>query len=100
MWIVQILAILPLGTQNLQKLAQNVQISHISIQGLANWADFAQFAVNFESSIYQGAKWEMVCEFHVICMNCGLFSYLGGVHGFFLTVRMCTNGVDFTSFII
>ena len=42
-----------------------------------NWADFAQFAVNFESSIYHGAKQKMVSEFHIICMNGGLFGYLG-----------------------
>ena len=58
-------------------------ISHSSGQGSANWADFAQFAVNFESFIYHGAKQKMVCEFHIICMNCGLFGYLGGVLGFF-----------------
>ena len=64
-----------------------------------NWADFVQFAVNFESSIYHGAKWKMVCEFHIICVNGGLFGYLGGVLGF-LTVHMCVNGTDFASFII
>ena len=68
-------------------------------QGSANWADFVQFTINLESSIYHGAKRKMVCEFHIICANCGLFSYLGGVHGF-LTVCMCTNGMDFASFII
>ena len=64
-----------------------------------NWVDFVQFTVNFESSIYHGAKWKMVCEFCIIYMNCGLFSYLGGVHRF-LTVHMCMNGVDFASFIV
>ena len=98
-WLAQILAILPLGIQNLETLAQIRWILRSSGQGSANWVDFAQFAVNFESSIYHGAKRKMVCKFHIICMNCGLFSYLGGVHGF-LTVRMCANGVDFASFII
>ena len=99
MWIAQILAILPLGIQNLEKLAQSAQILHSSGQGLANWVDFAQFAVNFESSIYHGAKRKMVCKFCIICMNCGLSGYLGGVLGF-LTVRMRVNGMDFASFII
>ena len=58
-----------------------------------------QFAVNFESSIYHGANWKMVCEFHIICQNDGFFGYLGGVPGF-LTVDMRANGVDFASFII
>ena len=65
---------------------------------MANWVDFAQFAVNFESSIYHGANWKMVCEFCFICWNGGLFGYLGGVHGF-LTVDMCANGTYFVSFI-
>ena len=29
-----------------------VQISHNSEQGMVNWVDFAQFAVNFEGSIF------------------------------------------------
>ena len=58
-----------------------------------------QFTVNFESSIYHGAKWKMVSEFHIIYANGGLFKYLGGVLGF-LTACMCANGVDFASFII
>ena len=65
---------------------------------MANWVDFAQFTVNFESSIYHGVNWKMVCEFHIICGNGGLFGYLGGVCGF-LTVGMCANGTDFMSFI-
>ena len=64
-----------------------------------NWVDFAQFTVNFESSIYPGVKWKMVCEFCIICMNGGLFGYLGGVLGF-LTACMCANGADFAPFII
>ena len=98
-WIARILTILLLGIQNLEKWAQSTQILHSSGQGSVNWADFMQFAVNFERSIYHGANRKMVCEFHIICMNGGLFSYLGGVVGF-LTVRMCANGVDFASFII
>ena len=98
-WIAWILAIVPLGMQNFEKLAQSAQISRSSGQGSVNWADFVQFTVNFETSIYHGAKRKMVCEFCIICMNGGLFSYLGGVHGF-LTICMCVNGADFTSFII
>ena len=99
MRIAQILAILPLGIQNLGKLARSARISRSSGQGSANWVDFVQFTVNFESSIYHGVKRKMVCKFCIICVNCGLFGYLGGVLGF-LTVRMCVNGVDFASFII
>ena len=80
--IAQILAILPLGIQNLEKLVRSTRILHSSGQGSVNWADFAQFAVNFESSIYHGARWKMVCEFHIICMDCGHFGYLVGVLGF------------------
>ena len=98
-WIVQILAILPLRIQNLEKWARSVRISCSSGQGLVNWVDFGQFTVNFESSIYHGAKRKMVCKFHIICVNGGLFGYLGSVLGF-LTVRMCTNGMDFVLFII
>ena len=39
--------------------------------------NFAQFAVNFESSICHCANWKMVCEFHMICKIEGLFGYLG-----------------------
>ena len=88
-----------MGIENFEKLAWIARISCSSGQGSANWADFAQFTVNFESSIYHGANRKMVCEFHVICANGGLFGYLGGVRGF-LTVRMCVNGMDFASFII
>ena len=66
---------------------------------MVNWVDFVQFTVNFEGSIYHDGNWKMVCEFHIICRNGGLFGYLGGVCGF-LTVGMCANGVDFASFII
>ena len=99
MQMVQILAILPLAIQNLEKLARSARILRSSGQGSANWADFVQFAVNFESSIYHGAKRKMVCEFCIICTNCGLFGYLGSVLGF-LTARLCANGTDFVSFII
>ena len=92
--IARILAILPLGIQNLEKFVRKARILRSSGHGLANCVDFVQFAVNFESSIYHGAKRKMVYEFHIICMNCGLFGYLGGVLGF-LTVRMYANGVDF-----
>ena len=83
MWIAQILGNLLQGVQNLEKLAQSAWISRSSGQGLANWADFVQFAVNFESSIYPGAKWKMVCEFHFICMNGVFFRYFGSVIGCF-----------------
>ena len=82
-WITQILAILPLGIQNLEKFVRKVQISRSSGQGLANCVGFVQFAVNFESSIYPGVKRKMVCEFCFICVNCGLFGYFGGVLGCF-----------------
>ena len=75
------------------------QILHNSEQGKANWADFAQFAVNFESSIYHSANWKMVCEFRITCGNGGLFGYLWGVCGF-LTVRMCANGTDFAIYLL
>ena len=95
----RILTILPVGIENLEKSVWIAQISCSSGQGSANWVGFAQFTVNFESSIYHGANRKMICEFCIICGNGGLFGYLGGVHGF-LTVRMCTNGADFASFII
>ena len=96
MWMAQILTILPVGIENLGKLAWNAQISHSSGQGSV---DFVQYAVNFESSIYHGANRKMVCKFCIICANGGPFDYLGGVHGF-LTAHMCANGTDFMSFII
>ena len=99
MQISQNLTILLVGTENLGKLVQIAQISCDFGWGWANWADFVQFTVNFESSIYHGANWKMVCKFHVIYKKRGLFGYLGGVHGF-LTVCMCTNGVDFASFTV
>ena len=95
----QIFIILPVSIENLEKLVQIAQILLSSGQGSVNWADFTQFTVNFESSIYHGANRKMVCKFHIICTNGGLFGYLGGVHGF-LTAHMCANGVDFMSFII
>ena len=67
-----------MGIQSSRKLAQ---ISRNSEQGMAK-VDFAQFAVNFESSLYHGVNRKMVCEFGIICGNGGLFGYLGGVHGF------------------
>ena len=88
-----------MGIQISRKLTWIVQILRNSEQGMVNWVDFAQFAVNFESSIYHDANRKMVCEFCIISGNGGLFGYLGGVHGF-LTVHMCMSGMDFTSFII
>ena len=85
--MVQILIILPVGIENLEKLAWIARILRSSGQGSVNWVDFVQFTVNFESSIHHGANRKMVCEFHIICMNGGLFGYLGGVHGF-LTVHV------------
>ena len=73
----QILTILAVGIENLKKLAWIAQISRSSGQGSANWVDFAQFTVNFESSIYHGVNQKMVCEFRIICGNGGLFGYLG-----------------------
>ena len=58
-----------------------------------------QFAVNFESSIFCGPNWKMAGEICVICQDFGLFSYLGGIHGF-LFASTCMNGVDFASFIM
>ena len=95
----RILIILPVGIDNLEKLAWIARILRSSGQGSVNWVDFVQFTVNFESSIYHGANQKMVCKFCIICMNGGLFGYLGGVRGF-LTACMCANGADFVSFII
>ena len=39
--------------------------------------DFAQFAVNLESSIYHGVNLKMVCKFPIICRNGRLFGLLG-----------------------
>ena len=61
-----------------------------------DWVDFVQSTVSFESSIYHGANRKMVCEFCIICVNGGLFDYLGGCTWIF----NCMNGVDFVSFII
>ena len=88
-----------MGIENLEKLAHIARILQSYGQGVADWADFVQSTVNFESSIYHGVNRNMVCEFRIICTNGGLFGYLGGVHGF-LTACMCANGVDFASFII
>ena len=85
----QILAILPLGIQNFEKSVRSAQILCSSGQGLANCVDFAQFTVNFESSIYHGAKRKMVCKFHIICVNGGLFGYFGGVLGFNYVCEWC-----------
>ena len=63
---------------------QLVQISHDLGEGWMNSAEFAQFTVNFESSIYHCVTWKMVCEFHIICWNVGLLGYLGGVHQFLI----------------
>ena len=40
--------------------------------------DFAQFAVNFESSIFRGPNGKMVGKFDVICQIRGAFWLLGG----------------------
>ena len=37
--------------QSSKKLARMARILHNSEKGMANWVDFAQFTVNFESSI-------------------------------------------------
>ena len=66
-----------------------MRISRTSGLGSVNWVDFAQFAVNFESSIYHGVKRKMVCEFSIICVNGGLFSYLGGVLWIFNCAYVC-----------
>ena len=88
-----------MGIQISRKLTWIAWISCNSEQGMANWVDFAQFAVNFESAIYHDANQKMVCKLRIICGNGGFFGYFGGVHGF-LTVHMCTSGADFMSFII
>ena len=62
-----------------------------------DWVDFVQSTVSFESSIYHGANRKMVCKFCNICMNGGLFDYLGGGCTWIFN---CVNGVDFVSFII
>ena len=95
-WIARILAILPLGIQNLEKFARKARILRSSGQGLAIGANFAQFAVNFESSIYHGVKRKMVYEFCIICVNGGLFGYFG----VYLDLITCVNGVDFALLII
>ena len=56
-----------MGIQSSRKLARMARILHNSEQGMANWADFAQFAVNFESSIFRCKNWKMAGEIHVIC---------------------------------
>ena len=56
-----------MGIRSSRKLAWMVQISHNSEQGMANWADFAQFAVNFEGSIFCHVNWKMaggICIIH------------------------------------
>ena len=87
--MVRILTILPVGIENLKKLAWIAWISRSSGLGPANWVDFAQFAVNFESSIYHGANWKMVCEFRIICGNGGLFWLLGGCTWIFNCRHVC-----------
>ena len=79
-----ILAILLMGTENLGKLMQIARILCDLWWQWANWADFVQFAVNFESSIFCGPNWKMGGEFCVICQDFGLFGYLGGIHGFLI----------------
>ena len=56
-----------MGIQSSRKLARMVQILHNSEQGMVNWVDFAQFAVNFEGSIFHRVNWKMAGEICVIC---------------------------------
>ena len=99
MWMVRILIILPVGIENLEKLARIMQISCSSGQGLVNWVDFAQFAVNFENSIYHGANQKMALRISHYLPEWWAFWLLGGCM-WILTARMYTNGTDFASFII
>ena len=67
-----------MGIENLEKLVRIACISRSSGQGSANWVDFAQFAVNFESSIYHGANRKMALRIsHYLC-EWGAFWLLGG----------------------
>ena len=43
------------------------QILHNSGQGMANWADFAKFTVNFEGSIFRHVNWKMGGKICFIC---------------------------------
>ena len=54
------------------------QILHNSEQGMANWADFVQFALNFEGSIYHGANWKMVLRILHYLWEWWAFWLLGG----------------------
>ena len=67
-----ILTILLMGTENLGKLMQIAQILCDLLWQWANWADFAQFAVNFESSNFRGPNQKMAGEICVICPKCEL----------------------------
>ena len=74
----RILAISLVGVENLEKLAWIARISLDSYRGWANCADFAQFAVDFASSIFLRAKRKMVGEFRLICPKRWLFVNFGG----------------------
>ena len=52
----QILSVLLLGVENLEKLARIARILHDSYQVWANCADFVQFTVNLVRSIFLCAK--------------------------------------------
>ena len=84
----RILIILPVGIENLEKLAWIAQISRSSGQGLANWADFAQFTVNFESSIYHGANWKMALRISHYLHEWWAFWLLGGCTWIFNCVHV------------
>ena len=51
-----------MGIENLEKLVWVARILRSSGQGLVNWADFAQFTVSFESSIYHGVNWKIALQ--------------------------------------
>ena len=78
--MVHILTILPVGIENLEKLAWIAQILRSSGQGSVNWVDFVQFAVNFESSIYHGANQKMVLRILHYLRKRRAFWLLGGVY--------------------
>ena len=76
----QILTILPVGIENLKKLVWNVRILRSSGQRSVNWADFAQFAVNFESSIYHGVNWKMALRIFTLFVRMVGFLVTWGVY--------------------
>ena len=61
--------------------------------------DFAQFAVNFESSIYRCVNWKNGLRISRNLPKSGAFWLLGGVHGI-LAVSVCMNGTNFAAFTI